>query len=64
MPTETVKPGYKTTEFWVTVATTLWGIVMASGFIPADNSIVKIVGAIIAAVAPSAYSVSRGIAKK
>lgn len=47
------KPGWKTTEFWLTVVTqlgTLWGVV--HGFIPAPwNVIVPVVGTAIYTIA-------------
>lgn len=67
---EPIKPGYKTTEFWVTVATTVVGFAAALGLIPVDKATaysqiaVQIGGLVAAGIAPVAYSVSRGQAKK
>lgn len=53
------KSGWKTTEFWVSLLTTVGavgsGIV---GFLPASTA------AIVASVASAAYAISRGLAKK
>lgn len=58
------KPGYKTTEFWLSAAATLVSLAFASGVISEGSQIEKIVGFIAAALASLGYSVSRGIAKK
>ena len=53
------KPGYKTTEFWVTGLSSV-GAVLASvaGFLPPQYA------AIATAIAGGLYAVSRGLAKK
>jgi hypothetical protein len=56
-----VKPGYKTTEFWIATAVTLWGVLLASGVIPVDAPWVGVVGSVVASVG---YSVSRGLTKR
>ena len=33
----TIKPGYKTTEFWISLAAVIIGSVVASGIVPADS---------------------------
>ena len=61
-----VKPGWKTTEFWITVivasASLAWGagVVDPAGTEGAD----KIFGFITSALAALGYTVSRGLAKK
>lgn len=61
-----VKPGWKSTEFWLTVcvagASLLWGagIVDPEGASNAD----KIFGFICSAATALGYSISRGLAKK
>lgn len=54
-----MKPGWKTTEFWVTVATDV-GVVAASaaGVLPEKYA------ALAASVSVVAYNISRGLAKK
>ncbi len=58
-----MKPGYKTTEFWLTVAASIVGLVLASGIFPAEGEIVKIVGLAAMVLASLGYSQSRGQAK-
>ena len=61
-----VKPGYKSTEFWITVlvaaASLAWGagIVDPEGASNAD----KVFGFICSAAAALGYTISRGLAKK
>lgn len=57
-----VKTGYKTTEFWVTVATDL--ATLAGGLLPANSVWVKAVSAVTAAVITTAYIISRVQVKK
>lgn len=55
----TIKPGYKTTEFWLTTLTNISAIVGSlNGLISPD------LAAIIVAVANGIYGVVRAIAKK
>jgi hypothetical protein len=64
-----VKPGYKTTEFWVTIIIQILGILMVTGTITPEQSDVLgqsavQLGGIIAAVAAAfGYSLSRGRVK-
>ena len=56
-----MKPGWKTTEFWLTMAAMLVGAVMASGILEAiegdiDN---KLVGMIAMVLSGLGYSVNR-----
>ena len=61
-----VKPGWKTTEFWITaivaLASLAWGagVVDPAGTEGAD----KIFGFVASALAALGYTVSRGLAKK
>jgi hypothetical protein len=60
------KPGYKTTEFWLSLLATLVGFLMASGLLdsqPADGWIARVVGGIVAALAALGYSASRAKVK-
>ena len=67
---EETKPGYKTTEFWVTVVCQILGILALAGVIsPEQNTVLadgvtQIVGAVVAALSAFGYSISRGLAKK
>lgn len=62
----TIKPGFKTSEFWVTVivaaASLAWGagIIDPAGSAGAD----KVFGFIVSALSALGYTVSRGLAKK
>jgi len=63
-PVPAPKPGYKTTEFWLTVAASAVGLAMASGAFPDAGPIGRMLGVMAAALASFGYSVSRGQAKK
>ncbi len=58
------KPGYKTTEFWFTSLATVLGLILASGALPDDSPLMKMVGLGAMALSQFGYSVSRGMAKK
>jgi len=61
-----MKPGYKTTEFWLSLLATLLGFVMASGLLdsaPQDSWVARVVGGIVAALASLGYSASRAKVK-
>lgn len=53
-----MKPGYKTTEFWITIAT-----VAASLFGAAENVLPKQWALVAAALSSACYSIARGQAK-
>jgi hypothetical protein len=60
------KPGYKTTEFWLSLAATLLGVLLASGAMdnaPADSAWSKIIGGAVAVLASLGYSASRAKVK-
>ena len=58
-PPDTVKPGLKTTEFWLSITTAVVGIVgQFSEVIPGPW------GTVLAAIATAGYAVSRGFAKQ
>jgi hypothetical protein len=59
-----MKPGYKTTEFWLTSVAALIGLLFASGAISDGSQIDKILGMASTVLAGMGYSVSRGLAKK
>jgi hypothetical protein len=60
-----MKPGYKTTEFWLAAGATICGLLFASGVISEDGSgaVEKAVAFIAAALASFGYSQARGAAK-
>ena len=51
-----MKPGWQTSEFWLTVATTAWTLF--------GHSMPPQAQAVVAAVVPAAYSIARAIAKR
>jgi len=58
-----MKPGYKTTEFWLTTAATLLGLLLASGVLDdlaATHWAVKAAAAAGSLLAALGYTVSRG----
>lgn len=63
---EEVKPGYKTTEFWLTSVASLLGLLFASGIIAPEGTdgLSKAFALIATALTAMGYSVSRGLAKK
>ena len=63
-PPAPVKPGYKTTEFWLAAVASLGGLVMASGAVGEDSTIGKVVGLILTGLATMGYTASRSAVKK
>ena len=64
--TTTTKPGYKTTEFWLSLLATLLGFLLASGVmdsVPEESWIAKLVGGVVAVLATLGYSASRAKVK-
>jgi|TARA_B100000085_G_scaffold283160_1_gene313166 hypothetical protein len=61
-----VKPGWKTTEFWITVCVTLASLAWGAGVVDPEGSTNadKIFGFICSAAAGLGYTISRGLAKK
>ena len=60
------KPGFKTTEFWLSLAATLLGFLLASGAmdnVASDSWIARVVGGAVAALASLGYSASRARVK-
>jgi len=60
------KPGYKTTEFWLSTLATIIGMVMASGVMDAageDSWITKLIGGAVAVLSALGYSASRAKVK-
>ena len=66
---ETIKSGWRTTEFWVAIATAIFGLLTTLGIFTADQasdlviSVGQFSGAIIAAVSAAAYAISRAKTK-
>lgn len=61
-----VKPGYKTTEFWLTLVSTLLGLLFASGVIAPEGTdgLSKAFAFVATALTTMGYAVSRGLAKR
>jgi len=60
------KPGYKTTEFWLSILATLLGFLLASGAmdsVPEESWIAKLIGGVVAVLATLGYSASRAKVK-
>jgi len=50
-----MKPGWKTTEFWLSVATSAWAIL--------GHTLPPAIQGVVVAVATAAYAVSRAVVK-
>ena len=62
-----VKPGYLTTEFWLTAIAVLLGVLVTSGILEplgTEHWAVKVVALLISALAAMGYSHSRATVKK
>ena len=57
------KPGYKTTEFWLSLLGTLLGAVMASDILDADSIIVQVIGACLLVLTTMGYTAGRAKVK-
>ena len=67
MATEnTPKPGWKTTEFYVTLCCVLASLAWGAGIVDADGTTGadKVFGFVCSALAALGYTVSRGLAKQ
>jgi len=64
-----IKTGYKTTEFWVAIASAFFGLLTTVGIFTPDQAgdltlaVGKFSGAIITAVSVGAYAISRAKTK-
>jgi len=54
------KPGYKTTEFWLTAVAVVAGLVASAGI---DGVVAKAAGLVVSALASMGYSASRAKTK-
>jgi len=59
-----IKPGYKTSEFWLSAVASIIGLVMASGAIESGSSYDKAVGLVVTVLAAMGYTASRATVKK
>jgi hypothetical protein len=60
----TVKPGYKTTEFWLSLTASVIGFAFASGVFPAESGGDKVLGLAAVVLSSIGYTVSRTVVKK
>lgn len=60
-----MKSGWKTSEFWLTLATTLLGMMVSMGIIgPEDmDALLRILALVLGLLPAAAYNLSRGLAK-
>lgn len=65
-PTDTAapKPGYKTTEFWLTVAAAVVGFLFASDAVAPDSTVEKVLGLAAMVLTSLGYTISRTLVKK
>jgi hypothetical protein len=54
-----VKPGYKTSEFWLNLIAVFAGLATAGGMLPAGGMAAQICGTVIAVLASLGYTNSR-----
>lgn len=59
-----VKPGWKTSEFWLSIAALLVGALFASGVFPAESGGEKILGLAATVLTTLGYTVSRSLVKR
>ena len=59
-----MKPGFKTTEFWLSVSATVAGGLMASGTIVPDSTEAQVIGLISSALVALGYTGARLSLKK
>lgn len=59
-----MKPGYKTTEFWMAFITTIAGAILTSGMVAEGSNTAKICGTIMSVVASLGYGQQRMALKK
>lgn len=58
-----MKPGYKTTEFWLSLLAMLIGALFASGVVSDGSQLDKILGLASSILGQLGYAVPRGLAK-
>jgi hypothetical protein len=62
--TPTAKPGWKTSEFWLSSLATVGGILLASGAVAEGTAAAQVVGGIVAVLASLGYTASRTALKR
>jgi hypothetical protein len=61
--TKPAKPGYKTTEFWLTLLAMLLGALWGSGLVSDGSTFDKVLGFAAVVLGQLGYTVSRGLSK-
>lgn len=61
---EAIKPGFKTTEFWLTLLAMIVGLTTASGFIPDTSPWARLIGMVGGILSSLGYTYVRGTLKK
>ena len=59
-----MKPGYKSTEFWLSSMAMLIGALCASGIFPMESSVGQMLGMAMSGLAALGYGASRTAVKK
>ena len=61
-----VKPGWKTTEFWITVMVALGSLLWGAGLLDPEGAGTanKVFGLVVSGLSAVGYTISRGLAKK
>ena len=59
-----VKPGYKTTEFWLALAAQITGAVLASGIASESSLTMRVAGLVAMVLSGLGYTAARATAKK
>lgn len=62
--TPSPKPGFKTTEFWLSSLAVILGMVLASGAVSDGGMAEKIVGGVLSVLGTLGYTASRTTVKK
>ncbi len=60
---EPMKPGWKTSEFWLALAANVIGATLAAGILPAESKIAQIAGAAMMVLSTLGYTYSRASVK-
>jgi len=59
-----MKPGYKTSEFWISACSNIVAALFAAGVIPTTGETAKILGVVGPVATAIGYAISRGLAKQ
>lgn len=59
-----MKPGIRTTEFWITAIVMVANLILASGVVAELPDVIRVINVIVAALAPMVYTGARAVVKK